>query len=294
MKFLILALLLLLPLSVNASEITRKLQQGELKNKLLYLKDGNIWYQDPNQEIGQQLTTEGGISLFSISQDSSLILIAKGRKLYFWDLIEGKLKYLNTATLDVTTPSISPAKDKIAYISKSKKEFQVSPYLKRQTRHIWLLDLKSMKSKDITAEENAEFSNVQWSPDGNYLSFHSYRDKAWKYYILKSGEPVSKAKEISEGLRLIWLNNKSVMVSLDDKHMVNTIFKWIDIDTGTVYKTYRGKPPYACRKFDFLPPSSIVCEDSTETPGFDITILNTETGIKKLITTDASLPVIAK
>lgn len=294
MKILILALLLMLPLTANGSEITRKFQPNELKNKLFYLKGGNIWYQDPSEETGHQLTTEGGISVFSISQDNSLILLSKKQKLYFLNPTQGSLKPLTTATLDVTTPSISPEKDKIAYINKSKKEFQITPYLKRPRRHIWLLDLKSKKSRDITSEENTEFSDVQWSPDGKYLSFHSHRDNSWRYYIVKAGEPVSKAKEISEGQRLIWLNDKSVMVNVDDKHTVNVTFKWIDVENGAVYKIYKGKPPYACRQFAFLPPNSIVCEDSTETPDFDITILNIDTGIKKLIATDARSPVITK
>lgn len=268
------------------------IQDISLKNKLLYLKNGDIWVTDPTAKSYQQLTMLNDVSNFTISYDlAKIVLVRNYKKLYIIDLITSKEEFLSDLETDMSSPSISPSNDKIVYISKSRKEFDISPFMKDKVRHIWIIDVATKKSSDLTENSSIQYSTPKWSPDGGKISFTSMsmRSKGWKVYAVKADNNIEKnKKEVAEGFYSDWLDNKTLIIGSSDK------ITFYNVNTLKKIKEFKLETGFFPAKFSFAPPNNIYYEDGRENPNLDIGIINIIDFEQKIIFQDARSPVFGR
>lgn len=259
-------------------------------NKLLYLKKNDIWSLDQlNKNEVVRVTRNKSISAFSLSYDKTKLIIVSKDKIYIQDIKSNFRKIISNIRTDVTPPVISSNNHKIAYINMSKEKYKVSPYVKKKVRHIWIHDLSTNISTDITSNSPYEHTYLKWSPDGTKLSFSTYRDKAWEVYVrdIISG----KEKAIAKGIISEWIDNNTLVVLTADN---NTIIDFFDVATNSKTKEVIFKDRINPGQLTFAPPNTFFSEDFSDNPDGDIKLLNIQTLEIKTILKDAANPVFGK
>lgn len=202
----------------NNSKETIIVRDMDLRNKLFFSKDANIWSLDPATKSQIQITQSNDINNFCVSIDGTQVVAVREFRMYLLDLKTGKEVFLTSLTPDASPPSISPSKDKIVYVSNSEKEFDTSTYFgpkwMEKVRHIWLYDLTTKKSVDLTESSSSSHSAPKWSLDGtkiSYAKFAGWWNKDWKVFVREM--PRGRTKEISGGFYTEWIDKNTVMVS---------------------------------------------------------------------------------
>jgi dipeptidyl aminopeptidase/acylaminoacyl peptidase len=260
-----------------------------LQKKLLYLKNGDIWYMDISSRIPEKVTSKQNITNYCVSNDLTKIIYVKNfKKLYELDLTTWKDKYLTDLETDMSNPSISPANDKVVYVSHSLKEFYTSSFnkaYKETVRHLWLLDLKSLKKGDLTEDSPKQYSAPQWSPDGRRISFAS---SAWNVYIRNMTSSDNDLIKVGDGYYSEWVDDKTLAVG--SSKSVNFY------NTEKIEKTSEIKiqPAFSPAKFSLGIANDLYYEDQTENVNLDIIYINTVTGQKGKVAEDARNPIYVK
>jgi len=260
-----------------------------LQNKLLYLKNGDIWYMDISKRIPEKLTAKEDITNYCVSYDlTKMIYVRNFKKMYEQDITTGRGKYLTDLETDMSNPSLSPANDKVVYISYSLKEFFTSPYNKayhERVRHLWLIDLKSLQKIDLTEESPKQYSAPRWSPDGLRISFAS---SAWDVYIKKMSSFKNDSMKIGVGYYSEWLGNN--ILAVGGSSSVNLY----SLDRMEKTGELKMQPAFDPAKFSLAVSNNLYYEDQTENANLDISYVNTATGQKGKVVEDARNPTFIK
>jgi len=278
------------PSFVHSSDNDNVVGSFAANNKLLYLKKNDIWSLDQlNNNETVRVTTKKTVSSFSLSYDKTKLIIVSKNKLYIQDIKSNVRKLISNIKTDVTPPVISSNNQKIAYISMSNEEYNVSPHVKRKVRHIWIHDLSTRISTDITANSPYEHTSLKWSPDGTKLSFSTFRDKTWKVYIIDftSGEE----KVIAKGSISEWIDNNTLVVLNANNDI---IIEFFDIAKNKKIKEVMFKARINPGQLTFAPPNTFYSEDFSDNPDGDIKLLNINTLETKTILKDAGYPAFGR
>jgi len=275
--------------STSSSNIYEHGNVAALKNKLLYLKNGDIWIADISKGIHEQLTAKKDITNYCISYDlTKMIFVRNFSSSYELDLVTGVEKHVTDLETDMSNPSISPVNDKVVYTSKSLKEFYTSPInkaFKQRVRHLWLIDLKSRKKIDLTEDSPKQYSAPKWSPDGRRISFTS---SSWDVYIKNMVNSSEGIVKVGAGYFSEWLNEKTLAIGGPEAINVYNIEKMEKINEA------KFQPGFYPADFSFGISNKLYYEDQTENPDIDLSYVNIETGQKGKIVEDAKNPLFVK
>ena len=257
-----------------------------LQKKLLYLKHGDIWVVDLPKSAPRKLTAKKDITNYCVSYDlSKIVYVRNFKKMYELDIATWKEKYLTDLEADMSNPSISPANDKVVYISNSLKEFHTSSFnkaYKETVRHLWLIDLKSLRKEDLTVDSPKQYSAPKWSPDGRRISFAS---GAWNVYLKNMTNSNDNLIKVGEGYYSEWFDDNTLAVGSSESVNLYNIEK--------MKKTNELKiqPAFAPAKFSLGLSNDLYYEDQAENVNLDISYVNTVTGQKRKVAEDARNPV---
>lgn len=270
------------------AEGTLPRKQLVLKNKLLYLKKGDIWAIG-SEGVNERLTEKKDITNYCVSHDlTKIIFVRDFKRMFDLNVKLGKEKYLTDLETDMSNPSISKENDKVIYISKSLKEFNTSPYnkaYKERVRHLWLLDLKSLKKMDLTEDSPKQYSAPTWSPDGRWISFTS---SAWDVYIKNMTGNKADIKKVAAGYYSEWFDTK--MLAIGSPELI-TLY---DADTMQKTSEIRVQFGFDPAKFTFVNSKNFYFEDQTENVNLDISYYDIATRLKRKIVEDARSPQFLK
>jgi len=236
-----------------------------IRNKLLFLRNDDIWTFDIVQRTELQLTHSGNIRNYCVSADANKIAYVKGlKKLYVYDVASGSEQFITDTETDASQPSFSPLGDKVALISLIKEKVQVrfnyfTEPVQQRVRHIWIADLKTKSMMDVTPGVPFQHSEVRWSPDGRWLSFASFRigmlemlslnaKSVWKVYLMDLNDPKHKTIEIGGGMSSVWLNSDQVVVSEGVAANVLSIY---DVKTKTKKPATMFRAGFSAPTFSF-------------------------------------------
>jgi dipeptidyl aminopeptidase/acylaminoacyl peptidase len=220
----------------------------DIKNKLLFLRNGDVWAYNFENKSEKRLTYCRNIRNYAVSADATKIAYVRDlKKLFIYDTESGVEDFIAETTTDASQPSFSPLGDKIALIgyTKDKVESRFSYFMKpvkQHVRHILIVNVKTKNIEDVTQDIPFQHSQVSWSPDGRWLSFASYRfgvldklnlfsSKNWSVYLMDLGNSKHKTTEISGGMSSVWLNNYQVVVS---EGVAANVLSAYDVKTKTI------------------------------------------------------------
>src|SRR6185369_8640125 len=206
------------------------------------------------------------------------------KKLYLYNMKTGTEEFITEAATDATQPSLSPSCDKIAFVALTKDKLQVKMSnfvkpVKKTVRHVWIADVKSKKVVDVTKDLPFPHSQVNWSPDGRWLSFASYRweprdlsdpsfNMKWKVYLMDLISPNYKTLEIGGGRSSVWLNNDQVVLADGVAANVLTIY---DVKT-------KSKKPASLFKAGFSTPIFSLGGENNEVIYYEVMLDDEDNG----------------
>lgn len=269
--------MLLLPL-VAMPEIT----QTKFKGKLLYIKKNEIWSYDQKSNEHKQITKKHNVTNYTISNDGEILVYVSSNKLYLLNLSTNKDEFLANAETDMSSPTLSSSNDTIIYVSKSEREFQKSKYLKKKARHLWAIDIRSRKKKDITKESPYEYTMANYSPDGKYISFSSNQGNGWNVFVMT--KDYSQITKIGDGMHSEWLQKDTLAIGNFDKV---TIY---NVNDKTKVREIKIIAMFNPAKFSFNNVENVYYEEMTENPDIDLSYIDVANGKTDKIATDARAP----
>ncbi len=139
----------------------------------------------------RQRISVGGFTAFSISRDSTLVLLSLSGKLYVLSRVTGTVRELATGPGTIVDPKFSPDSMKVAYV---------------RDQDVCVFDLASRKETAVTSggtetvshglaefvaqEEMGRFSGYWWSPDSRRIVFEeSDATKVESWYVADPAQP---------------------------------------------------------------------------------------------------------
>ncbi len=274
--------------SIQSSKNVRT-SKTTLQKKLLYLKNGDIWLMDMPRRAQEKLTAKKDITNYCVSYDlTKIVYVRNFKKMYELDIATWREKYLTDLETDMSNPSISPANDKVVFISNSLKEFHTSSFnkaYKETVRHLWLIDLKSLRKEDLTVDSPKQYSAPKWSPDGRRISFAS---GAWNVYLKNMTNSNDNLIKVGEGYYSEWFDDNTLAVGSSESVSLYSAEKMEKI------KEIKIQPAFAPAKFSLGLSNDLYYEDQAENVNLDISYVNTVTGQKRKVAEDARNPVFIR
>lgn len=232
LRLIISAFTIIICVGIGSYSIARdavKINKSDIKNKLMFLRNDDIWAYNFENKTEKRLTYYGDIRNYAISADATKLAYVRAlKKLLVYDTESGVEDLIAELVTDASQPSFSPSADKIALIGLTKEpvEFRFSYFQKpvmQRVRHILIVDVKTKNVEDVTRDIPFQHSQVCWSPNGRWLSFASYRfgildklnpfsSKSWSVYLMDLSDSSHKTIEISGGMNSAWLNKDQIIV----------------------------------------------------------------------------------
>src|SRR6185369_8321472 len=87
--------------------------QPDVKGKLLYLKNHDVWSFDPISKNHKQITHSHKITNYSISSDGKKLVYVSNNNMFIQNILSNKSVFLTNIEADMSSPSLSPANDTI-------------------------------------------------------------------------------------------------------------------------------------------------------------------------------------
>ena len=240
-----------------------KIKKPDISNKLLFLRNEDIWAYNPENKSEKRLTYAGNIRNYAVSADATRMAYIRLKNLYVYNTESGVEEFIAAVSTDVSQPSFSPLGDKIALISHTKEEVEVrisyfSKPVKERVRHIFIADLKTKNFEDVTPDIPYGHSAVSWSPDGRWLSFASFRfgfidlidpssHKGWSVYLMDLNSSKHKTSKICDGMISVWRTSDQVVVS--DDGVGTSVLSIYDIKTKTLKPSTLIRAGFSPAKF---------------------------------------------
>jgi len=160
-------------------------------------------------------TTEGTWLSLDVSPDGQTIIFELVGDLYTLPIAGGEAKKITSGMGFNSQPHFSPDGKKIAYISDS-----------GGAENVWIADGDGKNPKQLSQDEQSEFTSPVWTPDGNYViagrttQFPIGASELWMYHIRGGGgvQITKSHKKPDDDLRK-WTNTLGASPSRDGHYL---------------------------------------------------------------------------
>lgn len=172
------------------------------QSKVYFLSDRdrtmNLFEYDTQNKTTRKLTDFKEFDCKFPSLGDNAIAFENGGYIYLYDLIGNKIEKLTISLSE----DLSSGRDKQVDASRFVTSFAISPDGKRAVfgarGDIFTLPAKSGVTRNLTQSSSAHDRNVEWSPDGKWISFISDRTGEDEVYIQKQ-DGTESAKQLTSG-----------------------------------------------------------------------------------------------
>ena len=163
-----------------------------------------------------EFTTEAGTWLsLDVSPDGKTIIFDLVGDLYTVPITGGEAKKITSGMAFNNQPSYSPDGKKIAYISDA-----------GGAENVWISDPDGKNPKQLSQEEQSEFTSPVWTPDGNYViagrtsQFPIGASELWMYHVRGgAGVQVTKSHPRPDTPIRKWVNSLGASPSRDGRFL---------------------------------------------------------------------------
>ena len=198
--YLTLALVIISSFTIAQEEKKDDKEKDEKTNKNLPIKPERFF---------ELKTNEGSWMSLDVSPDGEIIIFDLLGDIYLMPISGGKAKRITKGMAFDSHPKFSPDGKSIAYVSD-----------KSGSNNIWIRDLETNDSTQITKEKNNATAFADWTKDGDYLIIAKGRRNLKLHMYHKDGgsgvkligEPSSLKivqPEVSHDDRYIWYANRT-------------------------------------------------------------------------------------
>ncbi len=206
------------------------------KNKVYFMSDRdrtmNLFEYDTRSKQTKKVTafTDYDCKFPSLGNDA--IAFENGGYIYLFDLQTGKTEQIHISLSEDLASGRNKQVDAAKYIN----SYAVSPDGKRAAMSargdIFTLPVKSGVSRNLTKSPGAHDRNVEWSPDGKWVSYISDRSGEDELYVqqqdsIESARPVTKGGG-SYKFNPIWSPDSKLLLLADR----NQDLYYVDVATG--------------------------------------------------------------
>jgi tricorn protease len=226
------------------------------ENKVYFLSDRdrtmNMFSYDLVTKETEKVTNYTKYDIKFPSLGDEAIIYENGGFLYTYDLASGETAKLEIKIASDFLHSRSVMKDASQNIS----SFAISPDGKRLTfgarGDVFTVPVKSGITKNLTQTSSVHDRNVEWSPDGKYISFISDVTGEDEIYIIRQDGSAKAIKMTSNGdtykYNPIWSPNSKKLLWSDKKLRL----QYLDIETKEVTLVVRSEAQ-EMRDYDWAP-----------------------------------------
>ncbi|MDT8394064.1 MAG: protease, partial [Bacteroidales bacterium] len=256
--------------------------------KIYFLSDRdrtmNLFVYDMESGATTRLTnyTEFDIKFPSLGDDA--IIYENGGFLYTYELDGGNISKISVTIAEDLISGRNELKD----ASKNIISLAVSPDGKRVVLgargDVYTLPVKSGITRNLTTSSGVNDRNVEWSPDGKYISFISDRSGEDEIYVMNQ-DGTGKAKQITDNADTykynpVWSPDGKKLLWSDKKLRL----QYVDIATGKVTLVEQAKA-WEIRDYEWSPDSRWITYTLPETRGVSkVWVYGVETNKKQAVT----------
>lgn len=227
-------------------------------DKVYFLSDRdrtmNMFCYDLNTKETKKITnyTEFDIKFPSLGDEA--IIYENGGYLYTYDLSSGEIEKIDIQIASDFLHSREQIKD----ASKSINSFAISPDGKRLTfgarGDVWTVPVKSGITKNLTQTSSVHDRNVEWSPDGKYISFISDVTGEDEIYIMKQDGSAKAVRLTTNGdtykYNPVWSPDSKKLIWGDKKLRL----QYLDIETKEITQLAKAEA-WEIRDYNWSPDS---------------------------------------
>ncbi len=226
--------------------------------------------------------TEYDIKFPSLGNES--IIYENGGYIYNFDIATQKANKIDVEIADDVLVERTTYKDASKFIN----TYAVSPDGKRVVfgarGDVWSVPAKKGITKNLTGTSGIHERNVEWSPDGKYISFISDKSGEDEIYIMKqdgSEEPIQITdKGDTYKYNPIWSPDSKKLLWSDKEQRV----RFVDIETKTITEVEQT-PDGEIRDYNWSPDSRWITYSKPQRGGMSrIWVYNVETKEKQPVT----------
>jgi len=259
-------------------------------SKVYFLSDRdrtmNLFAYDVESGTTEKLTdyTEFDIKFPSLGDEA--IIYENGGYLYTYDLSNGLINQVSVMLAEDFASGRSELKD----ASDNINSLAISPDGKRVVfgarGDVYTVPMKSGITRNLTASCGVNDRNVEWSPDGKYISYISDATGEDEIYIINqdgTGEP-EQLTENADTYKYnpIWSPNSKKLLWGDKKMRL----RYMDVESGKITEVDKSGS-WEMRSYNWSPDSRYITYTLPENRAVTkVWIFDTETGEKHAVTDD--------
>lgn len=227
-------------------------------NKVYFLSDRdrtmNMFSYDLDTKETKKVTNYTKYDIKFPSLGDEAIIYENGGYLYTYDLTSGEVAKIEIKIASDFLHSREVRKD----ASKSINSFAVSPDGKRVTfgarGDVFTVPVKSGITRNLTQTASVHDRNVEWSPDGKYISFISDVTGEDEIYIMKQDGSAKAVRMTSNGdtykYNPVWSPDSKMLLWGDKKLRL----QYLDIETKSITLVAKSEA-WEMRSYEWAPDS---------------------------------------